>query len=57
MSSENNPLIKLASAAMMPQEEMLEVARKNADLHIGIPKETSFQERRVSLYWLTMATM
>ena len=34
---------------MMPQEEMLEVARKNADLHIGIPKETSFQERRVSL--------
>ena len=49
MSSENNPLIKLASAAMMPQEEMLEVARKNADLHIGIPKETSFQERRVSL--------
>lgn len=49
MISENNPLIKLASAAMMPQEEMLEVARKNADLHIGIPKETSFQERRVSL--------
>ena len=49
MNSDNNPLIKLASAAMMPQEEMLEVARKNADLHIGIPKETSFQERRVSL--------
>ena len=49
MISENNPLTKLASAAMMPQEEMLEVARKNADLHIGIPKETSFQERRVSL--------
>jgi alanine dehydrogenase len=49
MISENNPLTKLASAAMMPQEEMLEIARKNADLHIGIPKETSFQERRVSL--------
>jgi alanine dehydrogenase len=50
MSSENNPLIKLAAAAaLMPQEEMLEVARKNAQLHIGIPKETSFQERRVSL--------
>ncbi len=50
MSSENNPLIKLATAAaLMPQEEMLEVARKNAVLHIGIPKETSFQERRVSL--------
>ena len=49
MISENNPLTKLASATMMPQEEMLEVARKNADLHIGIPKETSFQERRVSL--------
>lgn len=34
---------------LLPQEEMLEVARKKGSLHIGIPKETSFQERRVAL--------
>jgi alanine dehydrogenase len=50
MSSELNPRIRMAaSSALLPQEEMLEVSRKSAELHIGIPKETSFQERRVSL--------
>ncbi len=34
---------------LMPQEEMLEVKRKKGRLYIGIPKETSFQERRVAL--------
>ena len=34
---------------LLPQEEMLEVARKKGSLNIGIPKETSFQERRVAL--------
>ena len=34
---------------LLPQEEMLEVKRKKGCLHIGIPKETSFQERRVAL--------
>ncbi len=34
---------------LLPQEEMLEVKRKKGSLHIGIPKETSFQERRVAL--------
>lgn len=34
---------------LLPQEEMLEVARKKGKLNIGIPKETSFQERRVAL--------
>ena len=34
---------------LLPQEEMLEVARKKGNLNIGIPKETSFQERRVAL--------
>lgn len=34
---------------LMPQEEMLEVGRKKNALHIGIPRETSFQERRVAL--------
>jgi len=33
----------------MPKEEMLEVQRKKGSLFIGIPKETSFQERRVAL--------
>ncbi len=33
----------------MPQEEMLEIGRKKGKLFIGIPKETSFQENRVSL--------
>jgi alanine dehydrogenase len=34
---------------LLPKEEMLEVARKKGSLYIGIPKETSFQERRVAL--------
>jgi alanine dehydrogenase len=37
------------AAGLMPQEEMLEVARKKSSLYIGIPKETSFQENRVPL--------
>jgi alanine dehydrogenase len=37
------------SAGLMPQEEMLEVAKKRSSLYIGIPKETSFQENRVAL--------
>ena len=36
-------------AALAPQEEMLEVGRHKKQLTIGIPKETSFQERRVAL--------
>jgi alanine dehydrogenase len=34
---------------LLPQEEMLEIANKKGSLNIGIPKETSFQERRVAL--------
>lgn len=36
-------------AALMPQEEMLEVGKKKKRLYIGIPRETSFQENRVAL--------
>ncbi|HYG52357.1 MAG TPA: alanine dehydrogenase [Flavobacteriales bacterium] len=36
-------------AALMPQEEMLEVGKKKKRLYIGIPRETSFQETRVAL--------
>jgi alanine dehydrogenase len=35
--------------SLLPQEEMLEVARKKGSLYIGIPKEVSFQENRVAL--------
>ena len=33
----------------LPKEEMLEIERKKGRLKIGIPKELSFQERRVAL--------
>lgn len=34
---------------LLPQEEKLEIARKKGELFIGIPKETSYQERRICL--------
>jgi alanine dehydrogenase len=34
---------------LMPQEEKLEVGRQKSELFIGIPKETSYQERRICL--------
>jgi len=34
---------------LMPQEEKLEVTRHKSDLFIGIPKEISYQERRICL--------
>ncbi|MGF1565474.1 MAG: alanine dehydrogenase [Flavobacteriales bacterium] len=36
-------------AALLTQEEMLEVSKKHERLVIGIPRETSFQEKRVAL--------
>ncbi len=39
----------IKEGSLMPQEEMLEVRRKKGSLYIGIPKETSFQEKRVAL--------
>ncbi len=36
-------------AQLLPQEEMLEIAKKKGELFIGIPKETHFQEKRVCL--------
>jgi alanine dehydrogenase len=38
-----------SATKMLPQEEMTEVKRKNSSLFIGIPKETSLQEKRVPL--------
>lgn len=34
---------------LLPQEEKLEVAKHKSELFIGIPKETSYQERRICL--------
>lgn len=34
---------------LLPQEEKLEVGRQRSELFIGIPKETSYQERRICL--------
>jgi alanine dehydrogenase len=42
-------LMSLAKGAMLPKEEMLEVARKKGALFIGIPNEIVFQENRVPL--------
>jgi len=50
MASEKTPIQKLAqSAALSPLEELQPVKKGNSQLNIGIPRETSFQERRVSL--------
>lgn len=34
---------------LLPQEEKLEIAKHKSELLIGIPKETSYQERRICL--------
>ena len=34
---------------LLPQEEKLEVESQKSELFIGIPKETSYQERRICL--------
>jgi alanine dehydrogenase len=50
MTEERNPFLAFSQGSMMlPQEAMLEVGKKASSLQIGIPKETSFQEKRVSL--------
>jgi alanine dehydrogenase len=36
-------------AALLPQEEVLQIASKSSELVIGIPKEDSLQEKRVAL--------
>jgi alanine dehydrogenase len=46
MSKSLSPFTK---AQLLPQEEMLEVLKRKGSLYIGIPKETSFQEKRVCL--------
>ncbi len=45
--SASDDLLKSLAQGFMPQEEMLEVARKKSSLQIGIPKERSLQEKRI----------
>ncbi len=45
----NNPTSPFTKEQLLPQEEMIEVAPKKGKLFIGIPKETSYQEKRVCL--------
>ncbi|THD67947.1 alanine dehydrogenase [Robertkochia marina] len=46
MSYPSSPFSK---QELIPQEETLEVLKKKGELFIGIPKESSYQERRVCL--------
>jgi alanine dehydrogenase len=58
MTDNRNPLVRFSAGnVMLPQEEMLEVGRRSSELQIGIPKETSFQERRVSLVPAAVAVL
>jgi len=45
--NKSDDLLKSLAQGFMPQEEMLEIARKKSSLQIGIPKENSIQEKRV----------
>ena len=50
MISSGDALKSLArEAALLPQEEMLEIGKRKQSLFIGIPRETEFQEHRVAL--------
>ncbi|MCF4101489.1 alanine dehydrogenase [Gillisia sp. M10.2A] len=46
MIKQNSPFTK---EQLLPQEETLEIYRNKGELFIGIPKETSYQEKRVCL--------
>ncbi|WP_203295679.1 alanine dehydrogenase [Luteirhabdus pelagi] len=45
----NQPSSPFTKAQLIPQEEMLEIARQRGDLFIGVPKEKYFQEKRICL--------
>jgi len=58
MTEERKPILRFSqSNVLMPQEEMLEIGRHATSLQIGIPKETSFQEKRVSLVPAAVAVL
>lgn len=39
----------MQQGSLLPKEETLEISRKKGNLYIGIPKEISYQEKRVAL--------
>ncbi len=43
------PITPFTKQQLLPQEEKLEIARHKSELFIGVPKETSYQERRICL--------
>ena len=45
----NKPTTPFSQRDLLPQEEMLEIQKKKGELFIGLPKETSYQEKRVCL--------
>ena len=45
----SDDILKSLAQGFLPQEEMLEVARKKSNLQIGIPKEISNNENRIPL--------
>ena len=50
MSDHSKRIQSLArEAALLPQEEVLQISARNHELVIGIPKEESLQEKRVAL--------
>jgi alanine dehydrogenase len=49
MMNENNPMRPIGASQFMAQEERLEISRGAQRLTIGIPRETSFSEKRVPL--------
>jgi len=53
----NNYLNFSPRESLMPQEEKLETGKSGKSLVIGLPKETSFQERRISLVPTAVKTL
>lgn len=45
----NIPITPFSRTELLPQEEMLEIRKTKGQLFIGLPKERSYQERRVCL--------
>ncbi|MBW2962778.1 alanine dehydrogenase [Mesonia aestuariivivens] len=45
----SKPTTPFTQRDLLPQEEMLEIQRQKGELFIGLPKETSYQEKRVCL--------
>lgn len=45
----SKPKSPFTAAQLLPQEEMLEIAKQKGELYIGLPKETYFQEKRICL--------